>query len=91
MAASPLALTVAMRSMSALPDTFRDCCFTFATTASIALSMPRFRSIGLKPASISLMPSVYSAWVSTVAVVVPSPVSSLVREATSRTSSQPMF
>ena len=49
-----------------------------STTASTAMSMPRFRSIGFMPAATDLTPSRTIAWASTVAVVVPSPAMSLV-------------
>jgi hypothetical protein len=62
-----------------------------STTASTAMSMPRFRSIGFMPAATDLAPSRTIAWASTVAVVVPSPAMSLVFEATSRTIWAPMF
>ena len=61
------------------------------TAARTALSIPRFRSIGFMPAATVFMPSVRMAWASTVAVVVPSPATSLVFDATSRTSCAPMF
>jgi len=63
-------------------------CSTIAVTA---MSMPRLISIGLWPAATSLMPSRKIAWASTVAVVVPSPATSEVFDATSRTSCAPMF
>ena len=50
-----------------------------------ALSMPRFRAVGLAPAATVFTPSRKMAWASTVAVVVPSPATSLVLEATSFT------
>src|SRR5690606_36038441 len=50
-----------------------------------------FRSIGFMPAATAFRPSVTMAWARTVAVVVPSPASSLAREATSLTSCAPMF
>ncbi len=56
-----------------------------------ALSMPRFRSMGFMPAATYFMPSRMIDWVNTVAVVVPSPALSLVREATSLTICAPMF
>ncbi len=68
-----------------------DCFFSSATTTSTALSMPRFRSIGLLPAATSFSPSSKMERASTVAVVVPSPALSEVREATSRTICAPMF
>ena len=56
-----------------------------------AFSMPRFRAIGLAPAATVLTPSRKMAWARTVAVVVPSPATSDVLEATSRTICAPMF
>ena len=50
--------------------------FNSSTAALTHLSMPRLRSIGLRPAATDLMPSVSIDWASTVAVVVPSPASS---------------
>src|SRR5215831_6473930 len=61
------------------------------TTASTAASMPRLSPIGLAPAVTFLRPSRKIAWASTVAVVVPSPATSEVLEATSRTICAPMF
>jgi hypothetical protein len=65
--------------------------FSSSVRASTALSMPRFRSIGFRPAATYLKPSRTMAWASTVAVVVPSPALSLVLEATSLTIWAPMF
>ena len=56
-----------------------------STTAATAFSMPRLRPIGLAPAATLRRPSWTSAWASTVAVVVPSPATSLVLVATSLT------
>src|SRR5213593_1017515 len=53
--------------------------------------MPRFTAIGLAPAATVFAPSRNIAWASTVAVVVPSPATSEVFEATSRTICAPMF
>src|SRR4051812_25337172 len=53
--------------------------------------MPRLRSIGFMPAATALAPSRTIAWASTVAVVVPSPATSLLLLATSRTICAPMF
>ena len=53
--------------------------------------MPRFTAIGLAPAATVFAPSRKIAWASTVAVVVPSPATSEVLEATSRTICAPMF
>src|SRR5438105_6560177 len=61
------------------------------TTAATAISMPRFRSIGFMPAATAFAPSRTIACASTVAVVVPSPATSFVFWATSRTICAPMF
>src|SRR4051794_30390298 len=53
--------------------------------------MPRLTSTGLPPPAIARMPSWTIAWASTVAVVVPSPTTSLVLIAASLTSCAPMF
>ena len=55
---------------------------TCSTAAATALSIPLFRSIGFIPAATALLPSLTIDWAKTVAVVVPSPASSLVCEAT---------
>src|SRR5579885_594027 len=65
--------------------------FNSSTTAATALSMPRFKSIGFMPAATALTPSVTMDCASTVAVVVPSPASSEVLDATSFTICAPMF
>ena len=56
-----------------------------------ARSMPRLTSTGFAPPSIARIPSRTTAWASTVAVVVPSPTTSLVLIAASLTSCAPMF
>ena len=81
----------ATRAMSSLPETSLACLAISATTTSTAASMPRLRPIGLAPAATFLRPSRTIAWASTVAVVVPSPATSLVAVATSRTSWAPWF
>ena len=53
--------------------------------------MPRLSAIGLAPAATVFTPSRKMAWASTVAVVVPSPATSEVLDATSRTICAPMF
>ena len=53
--------------------------------------MPRFRSIGFMPEATYFMPSRTMACASTVAVVVPSPATSEVLEATSFSICAPMF
>src|SRR5687768_15065924 len=65
--------------------------FSSSTTATTALSMPRFRSIGFMPEATYFMPSRTIAWARTVAVVVPSPATSDVLDATSFTIWAPMF
>src|SRR5271156_939696 len=62
-----------------------------STQTSTAFSMPRFSAIGLAPAATVFTPSRKMACASTVAVVVPSPATSEVFEATSRTICAPMF
>ena len=81
----------ATSAISFLPETFLACDLTLSTTASTALSMPRFRAIGSAPAARALSPSLKIASASTVAVVVPSPAESEVFEAASLTSWAPMF
>jgi hypothetical protein len=76
---------------SALSSTSLAMSLMAATAASTALSIPRFRSIGLAPAATLRMPSRTSACAITVAVVVPSPATSLVFFATSLASCAPMF
>src|SRR5947199_23792 len=60
-------------------------------TAAAAASMPFLSAIGLAPAVTARRPSRTIAWASTVAVVVPSPATSLVLVATSLTSWAPRF
>ncbi len=62
-----------------------------STTFSTALSIPRLSSIGLEPAATFFRPSRKMDWARTVAVVVPSPATSDVLEATSRTILAPRF
>ena len=61
------------------------------TTWSMARSIPRRSAIGFMPAARYFKPSCTMLCASTVAVVVPSPASSLVRAATSRSSCAPIF
>src|SRR5689334_1703421 len=88
---SPLAEIVPTWAISSLVETFFERFLTSLTTASTAMSTPRFRSIGFMPAATALWPSRTIACASTVAVVVPSPAWSLVFAATSRTICAPMF
>src|SRR5580698_10146860 len=78
-------------AISALSSTSLDWALMDSTTAATALSMPFLRAVGLAPAATLRRPSRTSAWASTVAVVVPSPATSLVLVATSLTSWAPMF
>jgi len=61
------------------------------TAPETALSIPRFRSIGFMPAATAFIPSRTIACARTVAVVVPSPATSEVCEATSLTICAPIF
>src|SRR5436190_16607758 len=82
---------LATRAMSSLPEISFDCDFKFSTTDSTAFSMPRLIAIGFAPAATFFRPSRTMAWARTVAVVVPSPATSFVEVATSRTSCAPWF
>ena len=82
---------VATRAMSSLPSTSLAWLLIDSTTCSTAFSMPRLRPIGFAPEVTLRRPSRTIAWASTVAVVVPSPATSLVAVATSRTSCAPWF
>ena len=62
-----------------------------STAASVAFFMPFLNTIGLAPAARFFIPSLIIACARTVAVVVPSPATSLVLVATSFTSCAPMF
>ena len=63
----------------------------YSTTWSTAISMPRLRPSGFAPAATFFSPACTIACASTVAVVVPSPATSLVAVATSRTNWAPWF
>ncbi len=91
MVLSLLAEMVATWAISFLPLVGLEIFLISSITASTALSMPRFRAIGLAPAVTFFMPSRMMAWARTVAVVVPSPATSEVLEATSLTIWAPMF
>ncbi|CAM3388814.1 hypothetical protein SARU107417_08175 [Salinibacter ruber] len=90
-ASSLLAEIVATCEMRSLPSTgslwLRRC----VTTSSAAAVMPRFTSIGLAPDVTLFMPALMTDWASTVAVVVPSPASSLVFDAASFSTWAPML
>src|SRR5437762_4699410 len=89
--ASPLAEMVPTWAISSFEVTFFEFFLRSSSTASTARSMPRLRSIGFMPAATDLAPSFTMEAASTVAVVVPSPATSEVLEATSRTICAPIF
>src|SRR6478736_5995155 len=89
--ASPLEEMMPTWAISSFEVTFLEFLTRSATTASTAMSIPRFRSIGFMPAATDLAPSRTIAAARTVAVVVPSPAASADLEATSRTICAPMF
>ena len=82
---SPFAEIVPTCAISSLVFTFFELSLILAITASTAKSIPLFKSIGFIPAATYLQPSLAIACAKTVAVVVPSPASSLVLLATSLT------
>ena len=82
---------VATPAMAARSSTGVAASSSAACTASTAARMPRPSAIGLAPAATLRMPSWTSAWASTVAVVVPSPATSLVLVATLLASCAPRF
>ena len=90
-AVSPLADTVPTWAISSRPLVGFDCSFSASTILATALSMPRLSVIGSWPAATIRAPSVKMARASTVAVVVPSPATSEVFDATSFTICAPMF
>ena len=61
------------------------------TTYCVAFSIPRLRTIGFAPAATLRIPCFIIAYASTVAVVVPSPATSLVFEAACRINETPVF
>ena len=91
MVVSPLAEIDAMAAMSGRPLTGTDIFLSSSTTQATALSMPRLTAMASAPAVTASVPCRKIASASTVAVVVPSPVTSLVFEATSRIIWAPMF
>jgi hypothetical protein len=88
---SPFADTVPTFAISSESRVGFERLLSSCTIVVTALSMPRFRSIGFMPATTSLLPSRKMAWASTVAVVVPSPATSEVLDATCFTIWAPMF
>src|SRR5215218_7159499 len=88
---SPLAEMMPTWAISLVPATGFERALRSSTTLATARSMPRLRSIGFIPAATDFMPSRTIACARMVAVVVPSPATSLVLDATSRTICAPMF
>ena len=88
---SPLAEIVPTWATSAESTTGRELSLIFEMTCSTAWSTPLLRSIGFMPAATDFSPSRTIDCAKTVAVVVPSPASSLVLDATSLTIWAPMF
>ena len=78
-------------AFAALVSTFWETFFSSSTSTSTAFLIPFFRTIGLAPAATLRIPSLIIACARTVAVVVPSPATSLVLMDTSLTSCAPMF
>ena len=83
--------TAPTRAMSSVPLTGLEFSLMAATAAAVALAIPFFMIIGLAPAARFFRPSRIMAWASRVAVVVPSPATSLVLVETSLTIWAPMF
>ena len=88
---SSAAEMAATRAICSLPEISVDSLPIASTTWSTAFSMPRLSASGFAPAATFFRPSRTMLWASTVAVVVPSPATSLVAVATSRTSCAPWF
>ncbi len=88
---SERALIAPTREISSLPEMSLACSRMASTAAVTALSMPARRMTGFAPAATFLSPSRTMVCASTVAVVVPSPATSLVLVATSLTSCAPWF
>ena len=82
---------VATLPTSSRPSTARAVWRSRSCTAIAAASMPRLSCIGSAPAATLRIPARTIAWASTVAVVVPSPATSLVLVATSLASCAPRF
>ena len=91
MSSSALAEMVPTWAMALLSSQGLEIFSSAATAECTAASMPRLMSIGLVPAATAFRPSRTMAWANTVAVVVPSPATSEVLEATSLTICAPMF
>lgn len=88
---SPLAEIVATFPIYSLVFTGIALDYISSTTFSTAMLIPLLKSIGLSPAETDLVPSLKMALAKMVALVVPSPASSFVFEATDFTKLAPMF
>ena len=89
--AGSAAETAATCAMASLDSTGLEILPISSTATSTAPWIPFFSSIGFAPAATFLKPSLIMICASRVAVVVPSPATSLVLEATSFTTCAPMF
>src|SRR6266540_4246325 len=92
---SPISVDAAEMDATCAISSFESISLAWAMIASTAaatpFSIPRFRAMGLAPAATLRMPRWTMAQARTVAVVVPSPATSLVFVATSLASWAPMF
>src|SRR5215210_3831653 len=88
---SERALIAPTRDISSFPLMSVACSLMASTAAATALCMPARRMTGFAPAATFLRPSCTMICARTVAVVVPSPATSLVLVATSLTSCAPWF
>ncbi len=89
--ASPFAEIVPTCDTSSELLIFFDLLVRSLIAAATAISTPRFKSIGFMPAATAFTPSLTIACARTVAVVVPSPATSLVLDATSLSICAPIF
>ena len=87
---SSLAEIEAICAISSRPRTCLASLLTRSTTIATAVFRPRLMIMGLAPAATLRSPALMIAWASTVAVVVPSPATSLVLLAASLISCAPM-
>ncbi len=90
MLASPAEMVPTL-AICSLVETFLEAFLMASTTVSVAASMPRRMASESEPAVTFFRPSETMTSARSVAVVVPSPATSLVLTATSRTSWAPMF
>ena len=88
---SLLADILATLAISSFPLISELTSFNPSTAASTALSIPLLIAIGSAPAATFFTPSLIMLWAKTVAVVVPSPATSLVFVETSFTKRAPIF